>query len=221
MKYACLYSPPPEINSKWWREWGKEPKRERKEARRASFWKSDCSPICGPEIEKPWNTAAMRRMAGRVGWGPWGEHRANSCWRRWLQSWEKLWEDARGKLDEWLRPGGNQLDDWLEIPLAQGRIRTPTSVQNSDTRHLFPGVGQLCRSKDKKGYGSSVSDNTPREVGGVETSNYHPASALCRTLLILNISPELTMCLSAVKAHYVSNSPTGRGVHQSCIFSLC
>ena len=126
-----------------------------------------------------------------------------------------------GESDEWLRPGGNQLDDWLEIPLAQGRIRTPTSVQNSDTRHLFPGVGQLCRSKDKKGYGSSVSDNTPREVGGVETSNYHPASALCRTLLILNISPELTMCLSAVKAHYVSNSPTGRGVHQSCIFSLC
>ena len=91
-----------------------------------------------------------------------------------------------GESDEWLRPGGNQLDDWLEIPLAQGRIRTPTSVQNSDTRHLFPGVGQLCRSKDKKGYGSSVSDNTPREVGGVETSNYHPASALCRTLLILN-----------------------------------
>ena len=112
MKYACLYPPPPEINSKWWREWGKEPKRERKETRRASFWKSDCSPICGPEIEKPWNTAAMRRMAGRVGWGPWGEHRANNCRRRWLQSWEQLREDDRGKLDEWSRPWG-QPTRWL------------------------------------------------------------------------------------------------------------
>ena len=118
-------------------------------------------------------------------------------------------------------PGGNQLDDWLETPLVQGRIRTPASVQNSDTRHLFPGVGQWCRSKDKKGYRSSVSDSTCKEAGGLEPGNYHPASALCRTVPILNTSLELTMCLSAVEAHYVSSSPTGRGVHQGCIFSPC
>ena len=216
----AYYLPPPEINSKWWREWGKEPKRERKEARRASFWKLDCLSIRGPGIEKPWKTAAMRRMAGRVGgrWESTGQIAAGGDGCTVKRSPGRMpgasYMSGRG-------PGGNQLYDWLETPLAQGRIRTPTSVQNSDTRHLFPGVGRWCRSKDKKGYGSSVSDNTPKEVGGLESSNYHPASALCHTLLILNISPELTMCLSAVEAPYVSNSPTGRGVHQGCILSPC